>query len=153
MIQRIQSIYLLLAAASMLAIYNIKLATFSQEDGVWNYFITGIESISDTSVINIATMPVLALTILSAVLFLIAIFLYTNRKLQIKIALFGGMISLLFYPIALIYFWYGRGAVEATSTTIGAAVAFPIVAFILSLMAVKSIKKDEALIKSMDRIR
>jgi peptidoglycan/LPS O-acetylase OafA/YrhL len=86
------------------------------------------------------------------VLALIAIFLYKNRNLQIRagnlaLLLDCGMIGLLFF------------SADATSTTIQAKVHYmygsylPVIIAIFLFAAVRYIKRDDALVRSADRLR
>lgn len=153
MIQRIQTIYLLLATAIMATIHAIPLAQLTNDEGIWDFYSYGIKSISGDTSVSIDTLPIAVIIALAAILSFIAIFGYKNRKRQVKITILSSMFTLLFYPIALIYWWYSKDAVLATETSLNAILIFPIVAFILDIMAIRSINADERLVRSADRIR
>lgn len=156
MIQRIQSLYLLLAGALMFTMFKMPLATFINEAGVWKFYADSIiETANDTGVTStIDTWPVAIIIALAGVLSFIAIFGYKNRRRQIKICMLSGMFMLLFYPIAFIYWWFAKGILATEAfPSLGAVLIFPLVAIILVVMAVRSIKADERLVRSADRIR
>lgn len=159
MIQRIQSLYLLLSGALMFAMFKMPLATFVNEAGVWKFYAesTVLEITGDNTVATstIDTWPVAIIIALAGVMSFLAIFAYKNRRRQIKICMLSGMFMLLFYPIAFIYWWFEKNmlATEATFPSLGAVLIFPLVAIILNMMAVRSIKADERLVRSADRIR
>ena len=91
---------------------------------------------------------------LAGVMSILAIFAYKNRRRQIKICLLSGMFMILLYPIAFIYWWFAKDLLATVGyPSLGAVLIFPIVAFILNLMAIRSIRADEKLVRSADRIR
>ncbi len=84
-------------------------------------------------------------------LILINIFLYKNRKTQIllnRIAVFGFliMLGLLIYQLGL-----SSGEMNFSKKDVG--LILPVVSIVFLLIANKYIKRDEALVKSVDRIR
>ena len=57
--------------------------------------------------------------------------------------------------MVLIYFYFTviRKRLNVTDHTFRASAVFPIISFILTLMAFKGIRRDEALVKSYERLR
>lgn len=146
MIQRIQSIYLFLSTTLMVMVNwlpLIKFTTKANEDITFTTF--GIETIT--------SYPIAIIALLSAILSLIAIFTYKNRIRQIKIASISLFLSLMFYAVFLIYWWYSKDILSSTETTISYGLAMPAIAVILNFLAVRAIKADEKLVRSADRIR
>jgi len=142
MIQRIQSIYLLLVAilsgGLIFAFHLWKLA----EAKVFVLDLFSEESIASKSV------PVLFL--LSALLALYSIFSFKDRKKQF---VFGRLIILinLFLLGVLIYLSLNLPGEVISEKGIGMFI--PVVAILFSVLANKAIKKDEDLVKSVDRLR
>jgi len=83
-------------------------------------------------------------------LHLIIIFLYKKRILQIKILGFT-MVLLLGLVGVMLYFLYA--AFEGAEVVFKIPIVFPVIAFILDYLAIRAIGKDEALIRSLNRIR
>ena len=143
MIQRIQSVYLFLIAGIMLAMLFFPT-------------IKGITSVSEEFVVpaiyNVLTGLCLSVLIVwTAIMALIALFIYKKRLLQIKICI--GIIALIALIYCLCLFVY-IGAVSKNANFVpGIAIAFPLLALILDIMAINRIKKDEKLVRSLDRIR
>jgi len=131
MIQRVQSIYLLVAAIISLASYLLfpKLELFFINMSLMDYFI----------------IPYLFFCFFMSTL---NIFLFINRKLQININKFQILIHL-FVFIVFFYFFYQEKMLNPdliwTST--------PISSIVFLRLANKGIKKDENLIRSVDRLR
>ncbi len=91
----------------------------------------------------------LGLLILIALTTMTAIFLFKNRTLQIKIGrilvlLHFGIYSLLFYM-----YWYELN----TQDKFLYSLLIPAISIVFHVLAIRAVKKDEALIKSMDRLR
>jgi len=151
MIQRIQSVYLLLSALLMGSLFFLPLAKITdQENTIYNFMYRGIENSNAEMVIPTLALAIL-LTVATVVAFL-CIFLFKNRMLQIRLC--GLNMGLLLGSTGMIYF-LGSQAIDEISGVMSYQIttAFPIVAFILTFLAMRAIGKDVALLKSMDRIR
>lgn len=144
MIQRIQTLYLLSVLIITGVLTNF-LPFFTLEDGV-ELFLTN--TILNNSVL---VKSVGVFFILSALLSLIAIFSYKKRQNQfvanrVNILINFYLLSVLMY-LSLIL----PGEMQISENGIG--IYFPIVNIVLLVMANKAIKKDEDLVKSVDRLR
>jgi len=137
MIQRIQTVYLLLVVIAVLAFIFVPFGGIT---------IDGIRGI-------LIIKEIIIFLLLSAGIGLIAlgsIFLFNNRKLQMRVVLINIVISLVLIGIfifRLIYF-YGLD-----KYTFGAGAVFPLFILFFNLLAFNGIKNDEKLVKSMDRLR
>jgi len=132
MIQRIQSVYLLIAGLISAGLSNI--------------LPTGHDVIGNFD------QPFLYEGMLfSGLLSFIIIFIFKNRKLQFVL----GRVNILLNLILLSVFVYLSlklpGEILISEKGIGQFI--PIVAIVLLVLANKSIKKDEQLVKSVDRLR
>jgi len=141
MLQRIQSIWLLLAAVC--GFLTMKFSFFSGN----KLDATNVKTFQYLTASS--SIIILILTVASFVAALITIFLYKNRKLQLRITLAVIIISLL--NIFLYYretkkFVEGESGYNLTSLL---TVAIPI----FLVLAARNIYKDEKLVKSMDRLR
>lgn len=148
MIQRIQSIYLFLASALMVAINWLPLAEFNidnQEKTLFTTFGIGNGTIT--------TYPIAVIAILSATLSLIAIFMYKNRIRQIKVTSISLFLSIMFYAVFIMYWWFSKDVLVSQETSISYGLVAPAIAVILNFLAVRAIKADEKLVRSADRIR
>ncbi|WP_372744951.1 DUF4293 domain-containing protein [Lutibacter sp.] len=144
MIQRIQTIYLLLATlASSGLIFFFDL----WKDVESNSFFAMDSFVSDNLLIQI--IPVLFF--LSALLTFVAIFIFKNRKLQFVIGRLSILINFILLGI-LIYFSQNLSG-ETIVSEKGIGLVIPILSIALVVLANKAIKKDEELVKSVDRLR
>ena len=172
MIQRIQTIYLLVVVALGITLCFQPILTFSSvtEDGiqrVWELSPTGFSETTqlteDQLIFADSLTPeslngvwgLLIATLLIPVLALVVIFLYKKRLLQARINIFLAMLCLGYYGVMGIYIWFANMNihVEELGWHITPWLAIPAVCFVLTLMATRRILKDEALVRAADRIR
>ncbi len=136
MLQRIQSVYLLLAAANALGLIF-----------VFHLWVTN----ESTMIFAKDELPVLAAFIASGVLSLVTIFMFKNRKLQFVL----GRLNIILNFFLLGFFVYlslnVSGETEVSEKGIG--MFLPIISIVFLALANKAIKKDEDLVKSVDRLR
>ncbi len=156
MIQRIQSIYLFLAAAFGISLFCFPFAEIVT--GGNNVALTVCRLSPAVEGVSAAAMTPLALvTSLFVVLCLIALFKFRNRAMQMKITKLCGYLQILIF-VAMIAFIIGLSKTPGSDKlTVEASfclpMAFPIVNFILLILAHRGIKKDDDLVKSADRLR
>ncbi len=149
MIQRKQTIYLLLALAALivclcLPIGRLTSTTLGAETLVYNL---GLYTNTGVSVHPILFVDIVVVATLS----FINIFLYNKRKLQMRICVVSIILCLVwyaYYAFMVLSMFKGIGAVS-----ISFAVCLPFVAIVMLVLARSGIKADEELIKSMSRIR
>jgi len=143
MIQRIQSVYLLIASViSGVLIFVFNLWTSISKD------IFAIDLLNRESYL-LKSIPVLFLV--SAILAFVAIFLFKNRKLQFVIGRLGILVNLILLGLLIYVSLTLPGEVSISEKGIGMFI--PIIAILLIVLANKAIKKDEDLVKSVDRLR
>ncbi|PKH50469.1 DUF4293 domain-containing protein [Tenacibaculum sp. Bg11-29] len=145
MIQRKQSIYLFIAviiSAGLTFIFSIW--TSSQN----NTPIFIVDLFSGVSILEKIT-PVLFY--ISALLSFVTIFLFKNRQLQFVLGRLNILINLFLLGI-LIYLSQTLPG-ESLASEKGIGMIFPIIVILLLVLANKAIKKDEDLVKSVDRLR
>ena len=145
MIQRIQSLYLLLSAIISAALIYMPLfllppKAMEAQSGVANMYY--INSNSFLLILNFAI----------GALSLITIFFYKNRKLQIRSCRLGLM--LIFLMIALLFYSSDTlsGGLDG-KVTFKAGVYFPLIQIVFMFLAQRGIKKDDELVRSADRLR
>lgn len=150
MIQRIQSIYLFLAAAALGLQFLLPYAQApagSVPDAAAT-FADGVFNLSDRR-------GLLINTIVAAVLALIAIFLFKNRLTQSRltsIALFAATI-LAVTLVAQFFFLVNEAGPLVENMRYEAGVGMPALSAVLLWLANRGIRKDEALVRSADRLR
>ncbi len=145
MIQRIQSIFLLLASITFFLQFIFNFATSDK---------TSPGFLSD-KIYNVLDNPVLlGLTILGGAVALVSIFLFRNRSLQMRLGYLVIVLCILLPLVAfLLILNEPTGLSKGVEINDGLAIYLPIIGLITTILATRYIKKDNKLVKSMDRLR
>lgn len=152
MIQRIQTILLLLVAVLMVVTcFSPLIAIADGEKFVSTFYPFGIFRLIEPLSY---TWGVIFMAALSALLAFVNIFLYKKRKQQIKICLITALLIVFYYVTTMVYLTTYLNKIPTEYTlSIQFGIIIPVVALILDLLAMNKIKKDEKLVRSLDRIR
>jgi hypothetical protein len=152
MIQRIQSLYLLAVTVLMAVLCFVPVGEFAAPAGLYNMTLSGVCKAGDAGVAY-STLPLLLLAIVVSLLSLVTIFLYKNRKLQIKITTVNLVLILLFYVASAVYLFLINGFLQTAFSLAPVAAIIPFAAFISNVLAIRAIRADELLVRSLDRLR
>ncbi|MDD2285579.1 MAG: DUF4293 domain-containing protein [Paludibacter sp.] len=155
MIQRIQTFYLFLVVVLTSVTFFLPVAGLQnlQQAMIYEISYLGLFEINISGKTMMANTWILtALMAIIPVLSFITILLFKKRLLQIRLIIFNLVLMAGFYGLLFIYLWQFGKALDASSY-LEIPAAFPLVSIILSIMAIRAIGKDEALIKSLNRIR
>jgi uncharacterized membrane protein len=140
MVQRIQTIWFFLATVA--AFLTLKLSFFSGNIIEPTQSVKTFKSLTATG-----NLLILILTIALGIASFIAIFLYKNRKLQLRIsmaALLAGLLNIVLY-----YYQTRKFAEGNYDLTALLSIFIPI----FLILAMRGIYKDQKLVKSLDRLR
>lgn len=154
MIQRIQTLYLLVAALLVAALFFVPFAELTGKDGA-NYLfnISGIIVKNSDSIKSLDNAwPVLVLVCLSLLMEIISIFLFKNRITQIRIS-YISIFLLLGLKVLMYYYTWSSNNIPTGGLHTKIFAALPLIAAIFVFLAIRNIRKDENLVKSIDRIR
>ena len=137
MIQRIQSIWLFLAAVCVFLTLKFSTYVGTNKDLIPSSFLNGI-----------ATLPLIFVTLAVGILTLITIFLYKNRKLQLRLTILAMLLEagLIFLYYNEIQTFIGKGTFSITAILHVAVIFFLI-------LAARGINSDNKLIKDSNRLR
>ncbi|NVO84941.1 DUF4293 domain-containing protein [Hymenobacter terrestris] len=160
MIQRIQSVFLLLLALSMLSVLVVPIWTktdpASQGTALLTAFTLSFASAAPggSTLGATNTWAIAALAGASAAVALLSIFQFRNRFNQLKL----GMLNFLLIvgTIAANFYYSSQGEQLLNIKLIGtyeAGFYLPTLALMLNLLASRFIRRDERLVRSMDRLR
>lgn len=136
MLQRIQTVYLLIAAilsCGMIFIFHL-----------WT-------NANNEPVYAADNMLYLAMFFGSAALSLIAIFNYKNRKFQFVLGRINIILNFILLGLFIYLLLMTSGESEISEKGVG--IFIPIFSIVFLVLANKAIKKDEDLVKSVDRLR
>ena len=180
MIQRIQTLWLVLAALLMAAGFIFPVAQYTMVDEplnqtisgelnllpnknpeMWNQKLSGETQIEFSQAdSDFKTWPLIALAAVTILIAIVSIFLFRNRVRQSRIVLAGFMVNLIY--VFLVFFWAVDGFGNCMKAmmnidqfkvvwSIGAYT--PIASLLLLFLAQRAIRKDEALVRAADRLR
>ncbi|MEO6253327.1 MAG: DUF4293 family protein [Ferruginibacter sp.] len=136
MIQRIQSLWLLLAAACAFAGLKFPYYSGTNAKGLVSYELNGTENF----LLMITTIAV-------GVLALVTIFLYKKRTLQLRLCFLGILLE------ALLIFLYYREVSSFTNGTYSLTALLHSIIVLAFVLAVMGINKDSKLLKESNRLR
>lgn len=147
MIQRIQTLYLLISAILIGLLFLIPFAEIAKDGVVLLFNFKGIlldGAIKENGI---------AVSILIVIIFALhgfAVMSYKKRIRQIKI-----IVSIIFVLLGLfgLFFFFTYYSYMDAPISYKIGMVFPLIAIILDYLAIRAIRNDEALIRSIDRIR
>jgi amino acid permease len=146
MIQRIQTIYLALAAACAFGLFGLPFATSTKIAATSSLFSDGIYNINDH-------IALLALFCGAGALVFISIFLFNNRKQQLLMGRFAIIANIIGCIVTGIFFVQDRDNLGEMMPDDGLGVFLPILFLVFAFLAQRGISKDEKLVRSADRLR
>lgn len=139
MIQRIQSLYLLIVTILQTILFFSKQATFINMEGL-------------EEPLRIAKMWPMAILIgVTVLLAFITIFLYYHRITQIRLTIFNGLLLVMLQAVIVYLLIRASGITQEVNYSLNAI--FPIISTVLCYLAIRGIGKDEAMIRALDRLR
>lgn len=155
MIQRIQTVYLLVAAIVSIVCLCLPVGTYSADGMVvareYNLFIAPHGA--DAGGYSFGVWPMFAVLLLSAAMAIYDIFKYANRHLQLRIGSFCVVMAVAWYVCYAIFALAKPSWLDAASFTPHLTAVLPLVSIIFYFMAMRSIRADEKLVRAADRIR
>ncbi len=147
MIQRIQTVYILIAEMLIASLFFLKFADLSVNSELYTFTIKGIFN-GETMVFD--GLPIMIFIGLITLLHLVIILMYKKRVLQIRITVFT---IILLMGLTGLFFYFIYSGFTDVKVAFKVPMAFPVIAIILDYLAIRAIGKDEALVRSLDRIR
>ena len=155
MIQRIQTLYLLtIVVLSGITLFSPVADLLNKADlSIYIVDYQGIFLVNPTG--NIFQSSVWGLTAIAAmvpIISLITIFLYKRRIIQIRLSIFNMVLMAGYYGLLFVYLWFA-GQNLHTDWSLRIVTAFPLINIVLNSLAIRAIGRDEALVKSLNRLR
>ena len=144
MIQRIQTVYLLIVAGLLITAMCMPIGYFIDTMGEHPFKALGLE-------INDATWGLFGILMLSTIVAVATIFLYKNRMLQIRMTIFNSLLLVGYYIAAFAFYFALKN--DANMFRVGWALCLPLISIILNILAVRAIGRDEVMVKAADRLR
>ena len=151
MIQRIQSLYLLVSTILGVVCLSLSLGRFSTEQGerIADLFNLWVKT-AETGEYSFSPWALFALLLVVTTLTFLAIFLYKSRALQMRTLSLCIVLLIGYYAYFVFFVLMSRGE---TSFIPSPTAALPFVCIVLDYLAFRGILKDELLVRSLDRLR
>ncbi len=165
MIQRKQTLYMLLAAVCMILLGTLSMYTFNAETAsmeLRSYGSVITEDGATSFIPSVKATCMVAIIGVSAVLYLVNIFLYRKREVQLSIiyaqyVLILGAVGYGAYYISSLENLFGEyvdaKGLELLTSVPSWTLALPVVALFFNFLASRGVAGDIALLRSVDRIR
>jgi len=147
MIQRIQTLYLLVSAILISLLFIFPFAEITK-DGV--LYLLNLQGIILGSAVITNGIAILALVGIILILHGFAILNYKKRIRQIRLIVYTIIVMMGLFGM---FFFVTHYSYAGSQVSFKISHVFPIIAIILDYLAIRAIRKDEALIRSIDRIR
>ncbi|MCX6240833.1 MAG: DUF4293 domain-containing protein [Bacteroidetes bacterium] len=158
MIQRIQSLFLAIAAAAAVLMLFFPIADFFSGSELGNYKLlaSGLKCMDPNPKFQTTTwfgFPLLALVSICIILPILTLFLYKNRLLQIRILAFNILITIVLIIVALMFYMSSVQKLTGIAPAYQFGAFCPLISLLFLVLANRYIRKDENLVKSADRLR
>ena len=156
--QRKQTLFLVLAAFSAVATWWFPVSSYQRGQELFLFRTTGLYMTDGTEVVDAALkVPFNVVFTVIAVALLGCIFVYANRARQARFVrstylVTLGAIAFLFITDNSIAAFLEEGSGHVNSSY-GLSFFLPLATLVFSFLAERSIKSDEALVRSADRLR
>ena len=162
MIQRIQSLFLLLSVAAGALMFYFPIATYLQnilsDNPTGNYilFITGLQCLDpDPGFIPSLwfAAPLWILTGTSVLLGIITIIMYKKRYIQLRLVAFNILLTIVYIVLVFVFYFNKIETLTGNEAAYQTGTFLPLVSLVFLVLANRYIRKDEALVKSTNRLR
>ena len=152
MIQRIQSVYFLLAGILPAFSFCVPMARYSGANGENVYGLTAWALFSENDALCSHPWGIFVFVLLSIVLAFICIFAYKNRIRQIHLSNLL-LTSILLSALAFVGYGYFYGNEYGVRFLPSWGFLFPVFAYVFASLGRRAVCKDEELVRAADRIR
>lgn len=161
MIQRIQTLYFLLALVALTIMFFVPYIVINEPNGVIAFkpFIVNAISIDGVSEKIFSTIYMGILLAITVIVIFLTTFAYRHRMFQIRMSLaslmaqFGIICFIIYYTVKAQNILSTMGQEPQWHIQYSIVIVLPIVSMIFTYLGYKGVIKDEAIIRSLDRIR
>lgn len=144
---------MLLVSILMLLLLFFPLAVLQHENTLFSFDVFGLNTLLGEKELVYPTWGLLVLVAVVMIIALVTIFLFKKRILQIRLTIFNTILLAGFYGLFAYLIYIFKGELDGLTYSLKFAMAFPAVAIVLNYLAIRNIGADEALVRSLDRLR
>ncbi|MCK5823219.1 MAG: DUF4293 domain-containing protein [Bacteroidales bacterium] len=152
MLQRIQSLYLFIVLVLTAVMFFLPFADFYVTCSKFVFNFSGIIN-TQTNDLIIRILPIVILLSLIIFICILAIFSFKKRMFQIKLGKINIIFLLALIAIEIVSVFRIKDFFKGEDIRFLFPLILPVISIILILLANRAIKKDENLVRSVDRIR
>ncbi len=156
MIQRVQSVYLLLVTVVMSFLIVSPYAKMKDTDSrtlVFKSHAIVIEAESGEPQTYKNTVAVISLTLLTSLISFVCIFLYNRRLIQIRICILNTILLIILMAVMFLYYIITRDNLNLLHPNFEISAIFPMISVVLTILAYRAIRHDDMLVNSFERLR
>lgn len=153
MIQRIQSLYLFASAIACVVCMSMPIGQVLFPDLQGSVKVMNLFAVMANGETTYVPCALFAVLLIAATLNVLTIFAYKNRVLQMRMSLFTSILLVCYYGVVAVVAHMLCSAADGADFKPMFSLAFPLVSAVLNVLAVLSIRRDEKLVRSLDRIR
>lgn len=146
MIQRIQSIFLLLSGVACFGLLALPFAATAEPVAQSVFFADGLFNILDHPAI-------MAIFLVAGGLSLLSIFLYKNRTNQARLAQLAIVANIIGLILAVVLFMQDAAVQTEVVVDDKLGLFLPPISLVFLFLAIRAIRKDDKVVRSMDRLR
>ena len=147
MLQRIQTLYIMVAAILIGILFALPFAEIAHNNQLFLFDIRGIVR---NGIVEENGMAIAVFIGVILLLHIVVVYSFKKRIRQMRLLVFTIILLLGLFGMFYFFTYYSFSGAEISFKL---PVVFPLVAIILDYLAIRNIGKDEALIRSIDRIR
>lgn len=148
MIQRIQSVYMLVAAILGAICLCLPIGHLTYAGGLGT--LTNLKLELTTGEATASPWALFAILLFATALNFITIFAYRNRTWQMRTLVVSILFLIGYYAFFAFYVWVTANSLSFRPALVG---SFPLIMIVLDYMAFRRVLKDEMLVRSLDRLR
>lgn len=152
MIQRIQTVYLLIVTGLLITAMCLPIGQYIAVDGITAYIFKPLGvTLSDGT--SQSTWGLFGILLLSSIVAFCTIFLFRNRMLQVRMTIFNSILLIGYYVAFFVFMFMLKSDLGAVSFQLGWALCLPAISVILNYLSFRAIYRDEVMVKAADRLR
>ncbi|MBR4155681.1 MAG: DUF4293 domain-containing protein [Bacteroidales bacterium] len=155
MIQRIQTIFLFLATVFAGILFFTPVFSFNYVGELMKLTIYGVKGANELLSFSAAyALPLLLIAVLIVAIPAITIFMYKKRELQLKLSSLNIFLNAALCGLIFLYYASNvENRINPETVHYMFGTYIPLINMVLSVLAMRWVKKDIELLKSVDRLR
>ena len=156
MLQRIQTVFLLLVALTSLALFFLPMAGFLSDLFYLKLYLYQIKNLTPDSALQFGLLSILPLLLINAGILgltIVTILGYKNRKKQMRMVRLNLLLNMLLLVAVFVFYPYLMLNNVEVDTEYETGAFIPIINLLFLFLANRYILKDDKLVRSVDRLR